>query len=144
MGLTRFKDARANKDGPVSGAIVIIPIAFGAMLTNVTEAYSWSPPTGMSIEIVAINVQAQAVTSDPALTIGTAKAGAEIVAAVNVTTNLGDLTLVSTAVTSGDVLDVRIVTDTGDALPGGAAVTIVAYVSAPPTSLLIRGDQGHI
>lgn len=144
MGLTRFKDARADKDGPVSGAIIVIPIAFAAMLTNVSQYWSWSPPAGMKVELVSIDVRSGAVTSDPEITIGTTKAGTEVVAGVNVTTNLGVLTLKSTTVTSGDILDVRIVTDTGDAVADGASVTLTAYVSAPPTSLLIRGDQGHI
>ena len=144
MALTRFKDARADKDGPVSGAIIVIPLAFAAMLTNLTQSFSYAPPAGMQLDIVSINVQSGAVTSDPALTIGTAKAGAEIVAAVNLTTNLGNLTLVSSVIPAGSVLDVRIVTDTGDSFVDGASVTITGYVSKPPTSLLIRGDQGHI
>ena len=144
MALSRFKDARADKDGPVSGAIIVIPVALAAMLTNTTDFWAYSPPAGMKLEIVSINVQSGAVTGDPKLTVGTAKAGAEIVASVTVATGLGDATLVSTAVTSGDVLDVRVVTDTGDVIADGTSVTITAYVSAPPTSLLIRGDQGHI
>lgn len=143
MGLVRFKDARAGKDGPVSGAIIVIPVQFDDVAANETVHWSWSPPAGMELTIVAINVQANAVTSDPSLTVGTAKAGAEIVAAVNVTTNLGELTLVASVVTSGDVLDVRVIADAGDAAESVSA-TITAYVSAPPTSLLIRGDQGHI
>jgi len=139
--LTRYKN-RSGKDGPVSGAIIVVPISLGAMLTNTTAAYSWSPPAGTQVEIVSINVHAPAVTSDPALTIGTTKAATDIVAAVNVTTALGDLTLKATSITSGDVLDVRVVTDTGDALAGGVAVTLTAYVSAPPTSLTDR-SQNH-
>jgi hypothetical protein len=144
MALTRFKDARADKDGPVSGAIIVIPLAFAAMLTNKSQYFSYAPPTGMQLDIVSINVQSGAITGDPKLTVGTAKAGAEIVAAVTVATNLGDATLVSSVVPSGSVLDVRIVTDTGDVVADGASVSITAYVSKPPTSLLIRGDQAHI
>ena len=144
MALTRFKDARAGKDGPVSGAIIVMPIAFAPMLTNKTQFLAWSPPAGTKLEIVDIDVQSGAITGDPKLTVGTAKAGAEIVAAVTVATALGSVTLVSTEVTSGDVLDVRLVTDTGDVIADGTSVVITAYVSGPPTSLLIRGDQGHI
>lgn len=144
MGLTRFKDARADKDGPVSGAIIVIPLAFAAMLTNKSQYFSYAPPAGMQLDIVSINVQSGAITGDPKLTVGTAKAGAEIVASVTVATNLGDATLVSSVIPAGSVLDVRIVTDTGDVVADGASVSITAYVSKPPTSLLIRGSQGHI
>ena len=143
MGLTRFKDARTGRDGPVSGAIIVIPVVFDDVAANETVHYSYSPPAGMKLKIVDINVQANAVTSDPSLTVGSAKAGAEIVAAVNVTTNLGSVTLVATDITSDDVLDVRVIADAGDAAEA-VSVTITAYVSAPPTSLLIRGDQAHI
>jgi hypothetical protein len=143
MGITRFKDRVTGKDGPVSGAIIVIPVSFAAMLTNVSQYWSWSPPAGMKIELISIDVRSGAVTSDPALTVGITKAGTQLVAAVNVTTNLGVLTLKATEVTSGDILDVRIVTDTGDAVADGASATITAYVSAPPTASLTRGDQGH-
>ena len=144
MGLTRFKDARAGKDGPVSGAIIVIPVMFGDIVNSETVAWSWAPPTGMGLEIVAINVQSGAVTDDPKLTVGTTKTGAEIVAAVTVATALGDATLVSTTVAPGDTLDVRVVADAGDAIADSVSVTITAYVSHPPTALLIRGDQAHI
>jgi hypothetical protein len=138
MALTRFKDARSGKDGPVSGAIIVIPIAFAAMLTNVSQYWSWAPPAGMKVELVSINVQSGAITGDPKITIGTAKAGTEVVASVTVATGLGVLTLKSTEIDSDDVLDVRIVTDTGDVVADSASVTITAYVSAPPTSVEIR------
>lgn len=144
MALTRFKDARADKDGPVSGAILIVPVAFAAMLTNTTDFWAYAPPTGMQLDIVSINVQSGAVTGDPKLTVGTAKAGTQVVAAVTVATGLGDATLKTTVIPSGSVLDVRVVADTGDSIVSGTSVTITGYLSKPPTSLLIRGDQGHI
>jgi len=140
MALTRFKDARAGKDGPVSGAIIYVPIQFSNCVTNTVYAQAWSPPAGMKVEIVDIDVQALGITSDPSLTIGTAKAGAQIVAAVNLTTNLGSLTLVSTEVDSDDVLDVRITNDTGDIVES-ASVNMTVYVSGPPTSLA-QSDRG--
>ena len=91
----------------------------------------------MSFYIVDIYVAAVAVTSDPSISVGTTLAGTEIVAAVNMTTNLGSLTLKTNAVTAGDTLDVRITSDSGDGAEG-ASITITGYVSAPPTSLLLR------
>jgi hypothetical protein len=142
MGITRFKDARADKDGPVSGAIIVIPVVFDDIANSETAHWSWAPPAGMEITLVAINVQANAITNDPKITVGTAKAGTEVVASVTVATALGELTLKSSVVTSGDVLDVRVVAD-GDDVAESVSATITAYVSKPPTSLLTRGDQGH-
>ena len=144
MALTRFKDARAGKDGPVSGAIIVIPVMFEDLQVNETVAWSWAPPTGMALEIISINVHSGTVTNDPKLTVGVTKTGAEIVASVTVAAALGDVTLASTAVPSGSTLDVRVVADADDTIADSVSVTITAYVSAPPTSLLIRGDQGHI
>ena len=143
MALTRFKDARAGKDGPVSGAIIVIPVQFDDVANNETVFYSTKLPAGMRLEIVSIDVRAGTATGDPKLTVGTARAGAQIVASVTVTTDLGPATLVATEVDGDDELDVRIVADANDVIEDGS-VTITAYVSGPPTSLLIRGDQGHI
>lgn len=139
MSLTRFQDARSGKDGPVSGAIIVIPITFDDVANSETVEWSWQPPAGMKVTIVAVNVQANAVTSDPAVTVGKTKAGTQIAAATNVTTNLGNLTLKAAGleVSSSDVLNVQVVADSGDAAEA-VSVTLVAYVSAPPTSLLYR------
>lgn len=140
MALTRFKDRGSAKDGPVSGAIVCLPVQFSNLATNTTYGHAIDLPAGMAFEIVDINVQALGITSDPSLTVGTAKAGTEIVAAVNVTTNLGSLTLKSTSVSAGGVLSVGIVTDTGDAADS-VSVNVFGYVSAPPTALA-QSDRG--
>ena len=137
MALTRYYDRQSGRDGPVSGALIIMPIQFSIMATSTTCAQQFVLPAGMKLHITAASCYAVAVTSDPALTIGTSAAGTQIVAAVNITTNLGTLTIKSNEVTSGDRLDVRIVTDNGDALEGGS-VTLFGYVSAPPNSELRR------
>ncbi len=136
MALTRFYDRNTGRDGPVSGALQVIPVSYATVGTN-TYAWSWSPPAGMSFYIMDIYAACVAVTSDPSISVGTTKAGTEIVAAVNLTTNLGSLTLKTNAVTAGDILDVRITADSGDGAEG-ASITITGYVSAPPTSLLLR------
>jgi len=133
--VTRFYDSQSGKDGPVSGAIVVIPVTWAFVGTN-TYAWSWAPPAGMSLEIVEIQARAVAVTSDPSLTIGTTAAGTQIVAAVDLTTNLGALTLKATSITSSNRLDVRLTADSGDGAEG-VSVTITGYISAPPTSLIL-------
>ena len=137
MALTRFKDARSGLDGPVSGALIVIPVQFTSVATNVSVAQTIDLPAGMNLELVAINVQALGITSDPSITVGTAKGGTQIVAATNITTNLGDLTLKATSLTAGGILDIKIITDTGDSLTSGS-VTVFGYVSAPPTSVEYR------
>ena len=133
MALTRFYDRATDRDGPVSGALIIIPMVFEVGAASKAYAHQTALPAGMKLHLIAADCYAVGVTSDPSLTIGTAAAGTEIVAAVNVTTNLGALTLVSNDITSGDRLDVRITTDAGDAFEG-ISVTLYGYVSAPPTS----------
>lgn len=135
-GITRY-----SEDGPVSGALQVIPIQFTFAGTNRSLAHCIDFPAGMAIKIVDINVQALGIVSDPSLTIGTTKAGTQIVAAVNVTTNLGSLTLKQTDITPGGLLEVRVANDTGDSFDS-VAVTIFAYVCDPPTSLAVRNvDQ---
>lgn len=135
MSLTRFYDRQTDRDGPVSGALQILPVQFGVVANSETAVWQWVPPAGMSFEIVNIHVTANDTTSDPLLTIGTTAAGTQVVASVTLVTDLGNATLKTTSVTSGDVLDVRIVADSGDAAVK-VNVTVVGYVSAPPNSEL--------
>lgn len=139
MSLTRFYDRSSDKDGPVSGAIIVIPITFDDVAASETVEWSWTPPAGMQVTIVAANVHANAVTSDPTVTIGSTKAGTQVAAATNITTNLGNLTLKAAGldITSSETLNVQVVADSGDAAEA-VSVTLVAYVSAPPTSLQYR------
>ena len=140
MALTRFKDARAGKDGPVSGAIQVIPIQFANAATNSTYQQTIDLPAGMALELVSIDVQALGVSGDPQISVGTAKAGTQIAAAATVTTNLGALTLKSTSVSAGGILSVQLANDTNDS-EDSVSVSVVGYVSAPPTSLA-QDDRG--
>jgi hypothetical protein len=94
----------------------------------------------MQFEVIAAYAMANTITSDPSLTIGTSAAGTQIVAAVNLTTALGDLTIKTMSVTPGDTLDVRIVSDAGDKAVD-AAITIIGYCSKPPSNIDLRGDE---
>lgn len=138
--LTRFK-GRDGKDGPVSGALVVIPISFGDVGNSETAVRKISLPAGMQFELLDAVFVSGTVTSDPALTLGTTAAGTQIVAAVNVATNTGALTIKAGAIAAGGTLDARIVADAGDAVVD-ANLTLVGYVSAPPTSAVVRGG-GH-
>ena len=138
MALTDFKDARTGLSGPVAGALVVIPFCFSNGTTGITYAHTLDMPAGMNLELVAIDVNAVGITSDPSLTIGTSKAGTQIVAAANVTTNLGALTLKATSLTAGGELDIRVINDGADDDFDAITVTVFAYVSAPPTSVALR------
>ncbi len=138
--LTRFK-GRDGKDGPVSGALVCIPILFDDVANSETVSQRIGLPAGGEFQITDIIVTADAVTSDPSLTIGDTAAGAEVVAAVNVTTNLGALTIVDGAIGAGGFIDVVMVADSGDAAES-VSISIWGHVSAPPTSVRVRqGDH---
>lgn len=137
MGLSRFYSRESGRDGPVSGALQVISVGFDDIANNETVHRQIKLPAGMAFYIVDIQVYSGTVTSDPSITVGTAAAGTQIVAAVNAATALGALTLKSNAVTAGDRLDVRVVADAGDAAEN-LSVTISGYVSAPPDSELLR------
>ena len=90
--LTRFK-GRDGRDGPVSGALVIIPLDFAAITNTATVEKRVDLPDGMSFEITDIEWSANTVVSDPSLTIGDSAGGTQVVAAVNLATNTGALTI---------------------------------------------------
>ena len=139
MSLTDFYDRVTDKSGPVAGAIIVIPISFDDVANSETVEWSWTPPAGMKVTIVSAHVRASTFASDPSLTIGKTIGGSQVAAPVNVTTNLGNLTLKAAGldVSSSDILNVRVVADSGDSAED-VSVTLVAYVSAPPTSLRYR------
>ena len=140
MALTRFKDARKGEDGPVSGAIQCISVGFDDVAANETVSRRVEMPAGAAFEITDIKVSADSVTSDPSLTIGDTDAGTQVVAAVNVTTNLGALTIKDGTIDAGGFADVVIVADAGDAAES-VSVSIWGYVTKPPTSVL-QDDRG--
>jgi hypothetical protein len=140
MALTRFKDARKGEDGPVSGAIMCIPVSFDDVANNETVSQRIELPAGAAFEITDIKVSADSVTSDPALTIGDTAAGTQVVASVNVATDLGALTIKDGTIDAGGFIDVVCVADAGDAAES-VSISIWGYLTAPPTSVL-QSDRG--
>lgn len=139
--VSRIK-GRDGTDASRSGAIHLITAQFDDVAASETVAFQTKLPAGMKLELIAADARATAVTSDPSLTIGTAAAGAEIVAAVNLTTDLGALTLVATSVTSGDLLDIRLVADAGDAAES-VSITLYGFITAPADSQAIRSANHY-
>jgi len=135
--VTRFKrrvTGSTTIDGPVSGALVAIPFQFPAGANGVTATQTLDLPAGMTFKVVSITIRVVTLASDPSLTVGTTVGGGQIVAAVNVTDGLV-ATLIATDVT--DLLSVVIVNDADDSY-ANCTVTVVGYISAPPTSLVER------
>jgi len=134
MPVTRFYDRVSGVDGPVSGALQVISVGFDDVANSETVHRQVKFPAGMAFEITDIVVVSGTVTSDPALTIGSTAAGTQIVAAVNVATNLGALTIKEGTIAAGGLIDVRVVADGGDAADN-ISVTITGFVTAPPTTV---------
>lgn len=123
------------RTGPIIGSFYPMVLCFNddGVAGADTFQHTVDLPAGMQYEIVAIDVQANNITSDPSLTIGSTKTGAEIVAAVNVTAGLGALTLLTTSIAAGGLLSAQIVNDGADGF-SAVTVSVFGYVSAEPTS----------
>lgn len=135
--LTRFYDRVTGGDGPVSGAIMVIPVLFDtALVTNSTFTRQIHLPAGMSFKVTDVRVFCGTVTSDPAITIGTSAAGTQIVASANLATGAQSLTVKSYTPAATGMIDVRIVTDTGDAIALPVSINVVGHVLSPPTSMV--------
>jgi len=141
--LTRVRTTDSNtpvtQDGPVSGAIQVIQVTLDDVANNETASSRVTFPPGCSFYISDIYAGADSVTSDPSLTIGTSAAGTQIAKAVNLTTNLGAVTLKQNDVSAGSFIDIVLVADAGDAAES-VYLTITGYITAPPTTLAYRGS----
>jgi hypothetical protein len=135
MALTRFQ-GKDGVDGPVSGALIPLLFCFTNLASSKTYNQTLDMPAGTRIRIVDIKSNSVGVVSDPSLTIGSTIGGVDVLAAVNLATGAVDHVPLITAV-PGLILDVQIVTDAGDTADS-VTVTVMAYVSAPPTSVLYR------
>lgn len=135
--LTSYYDRESGQAGPVDGGIQVISVGFDDVANSETVHRQIKFPAGMGFEITDISVVSGSVTSDPALTIGSTAAGTQIVASVNVTTNLGALTIKEGTIDAGGLIDVRVVADAGDAADN-ISVTIAGFVTSAPSSIPVR------
>ncbi|RLC08528.1 MAG: hypothetical protein DRI57_23810 [Deltaproteobacteria bacterium] len=132
---TRFYDPSSDEDGPVSGALCVIPLNFETA-AGTNEAYYQQVhfPAGMGFRVTDVEVFCGTVTSDPSLTVGTAAAGAQIVAATNLATGANAPAIVSGVVAAGGLIDARITTDSTDEIALPISVNIAGFYTSPPTS----------
>lgn len=121
--------------GPVGPTVSVITLPFTYLGTNLAASVRVDLPAGMGFVITSASAYATAVTSDPSLTIGTTTAATAIVAAVNVTTNLGALTLKTGVVAAGGNIVATITNDAGDVIRGGS-VNLVGYFTGFPTEVV--------
>lgn len=122
-------------DGPAAGAYVVIPVSFDSIVTNTTRTKRVDLPPGMRLRIAAITAQASAIASDPTVSVGSSATVTKYAAAVNLTTNLGVLTLASANQETGDGerVAVQVVADANDTATD-VTVTIIGYVTAHATA----------
>lgn len=126
---------RRATDSPLSGAYIAYTVGWDSIVTNVTVHKTIKLPAGMKMKITQVGVRARAIASDPTVSVGSAATVTKYTAAVNITTNLGDLTLVSAnqETAAGEAIKVNIVTDSGDTATD-LLVTIHGFVTLPPTA----------
>ena len=138
MGLTRNYDSITDRDGPTSGALQVISIGFDDVANSETVSRQINLPPGCAFYITDIVSMCDAVTSDPKITVGTSAAGAEIVASISLTAAVIEHTLVANQVAANGLIDVVLVADAGDVVES-ASVTIIGYMTRPPSSVPDRG-----
>lgn len=130
MSATHFK----GRDGsPVVGALQCIPVILDDVANDETVSARIKMPAGCGFEITEISVSADSVTSDPSLTVGSSAAGTEVVAAVDVTTNLGALTIKEGTISAGGFIDIVAVADSGDAAES-VSICVWGYPTSVPTA----------
>jgi len=141
----KVREGSGSVYAPMAGAITCIPIVIrGGSIgtTNTNNDTKLTFPAGMVFKVNSIQLAALGtITSDPQVSIGTSVGGTQIVAGVNITSNLGALTLKATTISSD--LYIRIANDTGDSINvlGGVTVNIIGHWQAPPTALFVRNAQ---
>ncbi len=119
-----IRDGRGSSSGPMSGGYVCFTVAVDNLANSETPEFEIVAPFDM--RIMKISTTAEAVTSDPTLTV--TNAGTDVVAAVNYTVAAIDHTLVAAQrnVAQDALLGVVLTADSGDAATG-TCVTITAY-----------------
>lgn len=150
MGLTRFAErydyhtsngtyTKVVRDGPVSGAIQVIPLHVVDQTAAQTITRRVDFPAGMEFQIVAAEFAAQDIGSTPTVAIGDTSDATAVVNTVTCTTNLGALTIKDGWITSGDAAVVLFTTTASDTITEGS-LTLTGYVRQAPT--LLRQGTG--
>jgi hypothetical protein len=135
--VTRFYHRDSGQDGPVSGALQVMPIPVNIAASAGTLTQTIDLPAGMAFEITDVVFTADGITATPEITIGDTAAGTQVVASVSATTNLGALTVKDGTIDAGGLISIVFAATASDVVSGGM-LTIVGHVAAPPTSVAYR------
>ncbi len=127
---------------PIAGAYMCPVLTIDANATTSTAKHAeLDLPAGMTAVLIGISAHADSVTSDPAITVGTAAAVTGILTAANLTTTAQRLTpngsLTSSGrytVSSGTPIRVAVTNDSGDAC-GAVNVGLHMYVTGHATNV---------
>jgi len=121
---------------PVSGAYLALPVTMDDIANNEVVTVEVALPAGMTFVVVGVSWYAAAVTSDPALIVGTHADDDGILTTLNMTADAvtfatpnGALAASSRVeISAGGNIKVTVTADAGDAAEG-VCVTIWGYVT---------------
>lgn len=137
MALTRFFDRISGKDGPVSGALFVVPLHV-TLATNSVFHQRVQLPAGARISVTDVTVHSGTVAAACTLRIGTTVNGTQVLADTAVATNTGALTTLKTQeIPAGGFWSVRVTTSATGTVDN-ASIVITGHLSAPPTSVPAR------
>jgi hypothetical protein len=146
-GLTRFKQRHAGGeiDGPVSGAIVIIPVQID-VAASTTKNVKIDLPAGCRFRLTDATFRASQVLGVSTLKLGLDVIGSTtLVNTVTATSNLGALTVktASQDVPAGSVIIAQLAATLATRAIVGGVLTLVGHVSAPPASMVVRNASHY-
>jgi hypothetical protein len=121
---------------PASGAYIAIPVTMDDIANNEVVTVEVALPAGMTITVVGVSYYAAAVTSDPALIVGTHADDDGILTALNLSADAVAFAVCNGALAVNSRVDiaasgnvkVTVTADAGDAAEG-VCVTIWGYVT---------------
>ena len=141
MSLTQFYDRTSDRDGPVSGAVQLIPVVFDTALTSATHTRRVDFPAGMKFKVTDVVIYSGTIVGTPIVSIGTTAAGTQIVKqtlSASATARTVALTVKSYTEAATGTVNVQILCGSGETVALPLTVNVVGHVSGPPTSMAIR------
>lgn len=114
--------AKTSLGPPVAGAYICPVVTIDANATTSTATHAeLDLPAGMTAVLIGVSLHAASITSDPAVTIGTASSAAAYLGATNLTTTAARPTLAGAGtsngratITAGTPIVIRVTNDAGD------------------------------
>jgi hypothetical protein len=144
MALTRFYDRQSGENGPVIGALQVLPfMADTAVTASADKAWELTLPAGMAFRVTDAVVNTGTVVGTVVVDLGTTAAGTEIgttTLAATGTAFTQTVTISSTytaaAVSAAGTISVRVTAAAGESAALPFSVNVIGYVTQPPTTVL--------